>query len=83
MDEKVGRIPPPAGDNKIRPMKLERMARSIARTYGDKGALILTVGEHGIRVGVHGLNAREIQDALCVGIHYNFVMDTDAGPIKD
>jgi len=53
------------------------MARSIAQTYGDKGAIVLTVGQDGIRVGVHGLNAREIQDALCVGIHYNFAKDED------
>jgi len=51
------------------------MARSIAATYGDKGAIVLTVGAEGIRVGVFGLDAREIQDALCVGIHYNFEMD--------
>jgi len=51
------------------------MARSIAHTYGDKGAIVLTVGPAGVRVGVHGLDAREIQDALCVGIHYNFEMD--------
>ena len=59
-------------------MRLERMARSIASMFGDKGAIILTLGTDGVRVGVHGLNAREIQEALCVGIHYNFVMDTDA-----
>ena len=59
----------------VQPMRLERMARSIASAYGDKGAIILTVGENGIRVGVYGLDARDIQDALCVGIHYNFVMD--------
>lgn len=62
--------------SKVRPIRLERMARSIAAAYGDKGALILTVGDDGVRVGVHGLNAREIQEALCVGIHYNFVMDS-------
>jgi hypothetical protein len=53
------------------------MARSIAQTYGDKGAIILTVGKDGIRVGMHGLNAREILDALCVGLHYNFIKDED------
>lgn len=60
---------------KVRPVDLKRMARSIAHTYGDKGAIVLTVGPAGVRVGVHGLDAREIQDALCVGIHYNFEMD--------
>jgi len=65
-------VPTPA---KIAPVDLKRMARSIAATYGDKGAIVLTVGAEGIRVGVFGLDAREIQDALCVGIHYNFEMD--------
>jgi hypothetical protein len=60
---------------KVAPLDLERMARSIAATYGDKGAIVLTVGAEGTRVGVFGLDAREIQDALCVGIHYNFEMD--------
>ena len=59
----------------VQPVDLVRMARSIAQSYGDKGAVVLTVGKNGIRIGVHGLNAREIQDALCVGIHYNFEID--------
>ena len=52
---------------------LERMARSIARSYGDKGAVVITVGESGFRVGVAGLTDRELQDALCVGIHHNLL----------
>jgi hypothetical protein len=63
------------GHANIRPITLERMARAIAANYGDKGAIVLTVGTEGVRIGVHGLDAREIQDALCVGIHYNFAMD--------
>lgn len=59
---------------KISAVDLKRMERSIASSYGDKGAIVLTVGERGVRIGVHGLTDREIQDALCVGIHYNFVM---------
>jgi hypothetical protein len=30
-----------------------------------------------VRIGVHGLDAREIQDALCVGLFYNFVKEAD------
>jgi len=56
---------------------LERMARSIAHAHGDKGAIVITVGEDGVRIGVHGLDAREIQDALCVGLFYNFVKEAD------
>ncbi len=49
------------------------MARSIAASYGDKGAIVLTVSEEGIRIGVQGLTDREVQEALCVGIHYNML----------
>jgi hypothetical protein len=57
----------------VQPIDLVRMARSIAQSYGDKGAIVMTVGAD----GVYGLDAREIQDALCVGIHYNFAKDKD------
>ena len=55
----------------VRPLDLQRMAGSIAASYGDKGAIILTYGDDGIRVGVSGLTEREAQDALCVGIYHN------------
>lgn len=54
-------------------VNLERMARSIARAYGDKGAVVISVGEDGYRVGVANLTDRELQDALCVGIHHNLI----------
>jgi DNA-binding NtrC family response regulator len=50
----------------------KEMARSIASSYGDKGAIVITVGEEGVRIGVDGLNQQQIQDALCIAIHYNF-----------
>jgi len=48
------------------------MARSIASSYGDHGAIVITVGDEGVRIGVDGLDQHQIQDALCVAIHYNF-----------
>ncbi len=59
---------------KIIPTSLKHNAASIARNYGDKGAIVITVGDEGMRIGVHGLSDREMQDALCVAIHYNFCM---------
>jgi len=53
---------------------LEDMARAIARQHGHKGAILITVSDDGYHVGVAGLDDREIQDALCVGIHHNLVM---------
>ena len=58
---------------KIIAVDLQRMARSIAASYGDKGAIVLTVSEEGIRIGVQGLTDHEVQEALCVGIHYNML----------
>jgi hypothetical protein len=54
----------------VQPLDLRRMAASIASTYGDGGAIIITSGDNGIRIGVHGLNGREIQEALCVAIYH-------------
>ena len=67
----------PENTRNVHPVDLERMARSIAQAYGDKGAIVITVGKDGVRIGIHGLDAREIQDALCVGLFYNFVKDID------
>jgi hypothetical protein len=55
----------------IVPVDLVRMARSVANSYVDTGAIILVSGDEGIRIGVWGLTDRETQDALCVGIHHN------------
>ncbi len=56
-------------------MPLGKMARAIARQHGHDGALIITKSSDGIyHVGLAGLTDREIQDALCVGIHLNFTM---------
>lgn len=37
---------------KIYPIGLRRMARAIAGNYGDKGAIVITMGNEGIRIGV-------------------------------
>ncbi len=50
---------------------LRHMAQSIASQYGDKGGIVLTYGEEGIRVGMAGLSPDEMERALCVAIHYN------------
>ena len=54
----------------VRPMDLKRTAAAVAANYGDKGAIIITSGEGGIRVGVHGLDSREAQEALCIAIYH-------------
>ena len=58
--------------NKIHPISLKKMATSIASDYGDKGAIIITMGEDGIRIGTDGLSYQELNEVLCTAIHYNF-----------
>ncbi len=56
-------------------MPLAKTARAVARQHGHDGALIITKSSEGIyHMGLAGLTDREIQDALCVGIHLNFTM---------
>lgn len=51
---------------------LRQMASAIAATYGDAGAIVISVGKEGVRIGVEGLTPKQIQDALCIAINYNF-----------
>jgi hypothetical protein len=57
---------------KVRPVDLRRMARSIASSYGDKGALILSVSDEGVRIGTEGLTPAELRQVLCLAIHYSY-----------
>jgi hypothetical protein len=56
----------------IKPIDLRRTARAIASNYGDNGAIIISVGNEGTRIGVEGLTPQQIQDALCLAINYNY-----------
>jgi hypothetical protein len=52
---------------------LRQMARSVAFMHGDKGALILTLGRDGVRIGTEGLTPSELREVLCVAINYSFL----------
>ena len=56
----------------IQNLPLNKMARAIARQHGHDGAIIITKSSEGYHLGVSGLSDREVQEALCVGIHQNF-----------
>jgi hypothetical protein len=58
--------------NKITPIDLRRTARALAANYGDKGAVVITVNDEGVRIGTEGLSPDELQYALCVAINYTF-----------
>ena len=68
-----------AAPNTVRPMPLHKTARAIASQYGDKGAIVITNGEKGIRIGVENLTPQEMREALCVAIHYSFVFGDEKG----
>lgn len=61
--------------NNIRPLDLRRQAKAIASSYGDAGAIVISVGEEDTRIGTEGLTPTQIQNALCLAIHYNFCFD--------
>uniref|UniRef100_A0A6M3K1I0 Uncharacterized protein n=1 Tax=viral metagenome TaxID=1070528 RepID=A0A6M3K1I0_9ZZZZ len=64
-------------NKKINPIKLKSMANSIAKSYGDKGAIVITMGDEGIRIGTQGLTFGEVREALCVAIHYCYCFEDD------
>jgi len=64
-------------DKKINPIRLKSMANSIAKSYGDKGAIVVTMGDEGTRIGTKGLTFGEAREALCVAIHYCYCFEGD------
>ena len=53
------------------------MANSIAKNYGDKGSIVITMGSEGIRIGTEGLSFDEVREALCTAIHYSYCFEND------
>jgi len=53
-------------------LKLRGIAESVARECGDKGAVVITFGREGIRIGVENLTPEELREALCTAIHYSY-----------
>lgn len=68
---------------KVRPVDLRRTAKAIASNYGDKGAVVISVGENGVRVGTEGLTPQELREALCVAINYSFVFEDEASDLPE
>jgi hypothetical protein len=64
-----------ANKQTIRPLDLRRTASAIARNYGDKGAVVITYSDEGIRIGTENLTPQELREALCVAMHYSFVFE--------
>ena len=64
-------------DSQVRPLDLKRTANAVAQNYGDRGAIIVTVGAEGVRIGTDGLTPEELREALAVAIHYSFIFEKD------
>lgn len=62
-------------ETKLRPVDLRRMAGAVASNYGDRGAIVISVGEDGVRIGTQGLTPTEQREALAVAMHYTFVFE--------
>jgi hypothetical protein len=58
-------------------MALRRTAAAIAANYGDKGAVVITFGDEGIRIGANGMTPAELREALCLAVHYSFVFEDE------
>jgi len=63
----------------VEPIDLMRTARAVASNFGDKGAVVISFGEDGVRVGTQGLTPDEMRYALCVAINYTFVLEDEPG----
>ena len=57
-------------ESNVRPLALMTIAESVSRSYGDKGAIVITSGDDGIRLGIYGLDLNDAKDALCVAIYH-------------
>jgi hypothetical protein len=67
---------PKMPDGNVRPIDLRRTAKAIASNYGDKGGVVITVGDDGVRIGVENLTPDELREALCTAIHYSYVFES-------
>lgn len=53
------------------------MAGGIASAYDDDGAIVISVGKEGVRIGVEGLSPEQVREALCVAINYSYEHEGD------
>lgn len=69
----------------VRPMSLRHTAGAVARNYGDKGAVVITLNAEGgeTRIGVENLTPEELRRVLCTAIHYSFVFEGEATKDSD
>jgi hypothetical protein len=54
----------------IHPIDLKRTAAAVAANYGDDGAIIITSGPEGFRVGVSNMLPDKLLEALNIAIYH-------------
>jgi hypothetical protein len=64
-------------DRAVHALPLRKTARAIAANTGNKGAIVITLGQNGIHVAADGLNPEEVREALCTAIHASFIFDEE------
>jgi hypothetical protein len=58
-------------------INLRGIAGTVAAECKDKGAIVISYGEEGIRIGVENLTPEEVREALCTAIHYSYVFENE------
>ena len=58
-------------------INLKGLAGVVAAECEDKGAVVISYGEGGVRIGVENLTPEELREALCTAIHYSFVFEKE------
>jgi hypothetical protein len=56
-------------------INLRGLARTVAAECEDKGAIVISYGKQGVRIGVDNLTPEELREALCTAIHYSYVFE--------
>lgn len=58
-------------------INLQGLAGTVAAECQDKGAVVISYGKQGVRIGVENLTPTELREALCTAIHYSYVFEND------
>jgi hypothetical protein len=58
-------------------ISLRGLAGTVAAECNDKGAVVISFGDEGIRIGVENLTPEELREALCTAINYSFEFEEE------
>ncbi len=58
-------------------ISLRGLAGTVGAECKDKGAVVISYGAEGVRIGVENLTPEELRAALCTAIHYSFEFEEE------